>query len=151
MYMVLGARASSLAAVFAIGAFAVGCSRASGEDGEGEQGAGEQLNVRVVNVAVDRVAPGEFTGFIRVTGEVEAINDATVSAEEVGRVREILASRGDWVEQGAPLLKIEDDLLLAQVQEARIWRDRERVVLEPEVAAIQAQQVKRLCCLPKTN
>lgn len=146
----LGSRAVGLTAIFALGTYAIGCSAESGEDGDGNQANGEQQNVRVVNVEVDRVAPGQFTGFIRVTGEVEAINDAVLSAEESGRVREILAARGDWVEQGQPLLKIEDDMLVAQVQEARAsaslaqeeW-DRQRQLWEVDSVGTELMYLQR--------
>ncbi len=95
-----------------------GCS--SGEaDATSDQGALAEENVRVVNVEVTPVRHARFTGFIRVTGEVEALNDVTISAEETGRVTEFLARKGQWVGSGDPIARLEDDFLSAQVDEAR--------------------------------
>jgi RND family efflux transporter MFP subunit len=74
---------------------------------------------RVVNVEVTRVVPTEFTEVIRVTGEVEALFDVTVAAEEPGRVEAFLVEKGGWVERGQPVAQLERDLLQAQVDEAR--------------------------------
>jgi RND family efflux transporter MFP subunit len=108
-----------LVAVVGATVIAVACSQAEGEAGNGDDVDQADVNVRVVNVEAQPVLLGEFTGFIRVTGEVEAIRDATVSAEESGRVHEFLTEKGAWVEQGQALVKLEDDLLLAQTEEAR--------------------------------
>ncbi len=141
-------RVNALVSALAAIAFA-GCSQAEGEAG-GAQNSSERLDVRVVNVEVARVGLSEFTGFIRVTGELEAVNDATVSAEESGRVREILAEKGRWVEQGQPLVKLEDDLLAAQVEEARAaaslareeW-DRQRRLWETDSVGTELMYLQR--------
>jgi RND family efflux transporter MFP subunit len=93
------------------------CAR--GEAGTSEDSAAEQVGARVVNVEVTPVATVEFTGFIRVTGEVEALSDITVAAEESGRVLEFTARKGDRVQQGQAIAKLEDDFLTAQVGEAQ--------------------------------
>ena len=138
-----------LTALLAAAAFATGCSQAAGEAETADTSQG-QLDVRVVNVEVARVGLSEFTGFIRVTGEVEAVNDATVSAEESGQVREILAEKGRWVERGQPLVKLEDDLLAAQVEEARAaaslareeW-DRQRRLWEMDSIGTELMYLQR--------
>jgi RND family efflux transporter MFP subunit len=129
---------------------AVGCTQAEGEAGNGDEAGQEQLNVRVVNVEVQPVQLGEFTGFIRVTGEVEAVNDATVSAEESGRVKELLADRGASVEQGQALIKLEDDILAAQTDEARAaarlaqeeW-ERQRTLWEVDSVGTELMYLQR--------
>ncbi len=102
------------AALFA----AAGCSR--GEvAAASESESPEQANVRVTNVEITPVALGEFRGVIRVTGEVEALYDVTVSAEESGRIERFLVEKGSRVERGQAIVRLESDLLTAQVDEAR--------------------------------
>jgi RND family efflux transporter MFP subunit len=105
---------TAMAAAYAAG----GCSRgeaAAASDTEGTV----QSNVRVVNVEATPVALGEFTGYIRVTGEVEALYDVTISAEESGRIERFLVEKGKRVRSGQAIAKLENDLLSAQVDEAR--------------------------------
>jgi RND family efflux transporter MFP subunit len=95
-----------------------GCSRgevAAANDSETP----EQANVRVTNVEATQVQLGEFRGVIRVTGEVEALYDVTVSAEESGRVESFLVEKGRRVRRGQAIARLESDLLSAQVDEAR--------------------------------
>src|SRR5210317_1060539 len=73
----------------------------------------DQANVRVVNVETKSVSLGEFRGFIRVTGEVEAMYDVTISAEESGRIERFLAEKGQRVRRGQALAQLESDLLSA--------------------------------------
>ncbi len=111
-------RVNVLIAVLTAAAMTAGCSRAAGDAAAAGEAAQEQLDVRVVNVEVTPVELTKFTGFIRVTGEVEALNDVTVSAEESGRIIEFLANKGDRVATGEPIAKLEDNFLSAQVAEA---------------------------------
>ncbi|UCG89258.1 MAG: hypothetical protein JSW71_12245, partial [Gemmatimonadota bacterium] len=101
-----------------IGSLVSACARTEADPPNATDGA-VQIGARVVNVEVTPVALGEFTGFIRVTGEVEALNDITISAEETGRIVRFLASKGQRVRRGEEIAKLEDDFLTAQVGEAR--------------------------------
>ena len=82
--------------------------------------------VKVVNVEATRVESGEFTAFVRITGEAEAEHDITVSAEEGGRLVRFFTEKGDQVGRGAPIAKIDDEILRAQVEEARASAELER-------------------------
>jgi RND family efflux transporter MFP subunit len=102
------------------------CRDADGETAQGSNpGADRQLRsatesgARVVNVEVTAVVPTEFSDVIRATGEVEALNDVTLSAEEAGVIVRLFRDKGAEVERGDPLLKIDDAVLIAQVNEAR--------------------------------
>jgi RND family efflux transporter MFP subunit len=97
------------------------CRQADGETAQHDGAAPAQAaaGVRVVNVEVTPAAASEFVDFVRATGEVEAINDVTLSAEEGGVIVRLYADKGAVVSQGAPLLKIDDAVLAAQVGEAR--------------------------------
>jgi RND family efflux transporter MFP subunit len=84
-----------------------------------EVSAEDEGYVKVVNVEVEEIDSVAFTSYIRLTGEIEALRDVVVSAEESGVIERYLVQKGDYVKRGAPLAKIEDDVLSAQVEEAR--------------------------------
>jgi multidrug resistance efflux pump len=56
-------------------------------------------------------------GSLEASGTIEAV-EVSVSAEVSGRAAEVLVAEGDLVEKGAPLLRLEDELLQAQGQKA---------------------------------
>jgi len=60
---------------------------------------------------------------ITASGEVEAIQSADLRPEVDGRIVEILMREGSEVEAGAPLFRIDDQELLAQVARAQAERD----------------------------
>lgn len=74
--------------------------------------------VKVVNVEVVPITPTDFTTYIRLAGEVEAMNDVVVSAEESGVIERFYVEKGELVKKGAPIAKINDRVLRAQVEEA---------------------------------
>jgi membrane fusion protein, multidrug efflux system len=92
----------------------------SGVGGEVPAGSREAMAApRVVNVEVMAVATEPFADIIGITGTVEAERDITVSAEESGVIREILAEKGRLVRAGQPLARIDDRVLRAQHDQAR--------------------------------
>lgn len=64
------------------------------------------------------ITPDQFDDFIRLSGVIEAIDDATVSAEVSGRVLSI-TRRGEMVEEGDVLARFDDRLIQAQYQTAK--------------------------------
>jgi RND family efflux transporter MFP subunit len=110
-----------MGAVALLGMAAQACRSADGETAQGEASAGDAAaaGVRVVNVEVTKMAPSEFVDVVRATGEVEAVSDVTLSAEEAGVIVRLYRDKGATVRQGDPLLKIDDAVLAPQVTEAR--------------------------------
>jgi membrane fusion protein, multidrug efflux system len=87
------------------------------ESGSGERNAND-LQVREVVVETMRVEPRAFEEIIRVTGTVEAMEDATISAETSGRIRNI-ADRGSVVRQGDVLVELDDRIVRTTLEMAR--------------------------------
>jgi membrane fusion protein, multidrug efflux system len=122
----------------AIAVIAAGCGDAQA-DGPAE---GPAFS-RVINVEVRGLEPEVFSEQIRLTGVAWADQDVTVSAEESGVIREVLAEKGSRVTEGQPLLKIDDAVLRAQVGQARAqadlaqqtWERRERLWQEDRVGS----------------
>ena len=98
---------------------------------------------RVINVETWIVERGEFVEDIRITAVAAANRDATIAAEEAGRIREIYVEKGARVRAGAPILKIDDEVLAAQVDQARsvaelaadTWERRRRLFEEDSVGS----------------
>ena len=98
---------------------------------------------RVLNVEVARVEESSFTEIIRLTGTVQADKDVVVSAEESGVIREITVDKGYWVEAGQAMFRMDDELLKAQVDQARAlanlaqetWDRRKRLFEQDQVGS----------------
>ena len=84
------------------------------------QNENDQTNdrVRLIPVETINIVSGEFEDYIRLTGTVEAINDAVVSSESSGRILSI-ANRGDRVARGGILARLDDRVLQAQYEAAK--------------------------------
>jgi RND family efflux transporter MFP subunit len=122
---------STLALLATVGLAACGSAQADGT----EDAAANEAYVRVINVEVTTLDTETFIEEIRLTSVAMANQDVEVAAEESGVIRELFADRGDRVEEGAPIAKIDDRLLSTQVAQARAaselanqtWQRRERL------------------------
>ncbi|MEJ2547235.1 MAG: efflux RND transporter periplasmic adaptor subunit [Gemmatimonadota bacterium] len=114
--------------------FATACGAGSASESDAGADAAEPY-VKIVNVEVTRVAPEDFTAFVRITGEAEAEDDITVSAQEGGLLLRYYVEKGQRVGRGAPIAKIDDAILRAQVEEARAGAtlDRERFLRQKQL------------------
>ncbi len=102
-----------------VAALSMACAPAGGAQGQdGGDGPGEDAPVRVVNVETVTVEPRPFTSFVRIVGTVEAERDVVVTAQEGGTVEALVARKGARVAPGAPLIRIDDDVLRAQLDQA---------------------------------
>jgi len=120
---------------------AAACGSAEAENGE--NGDAAEGYVRIINVEVSPVEPQRFVEEIRLTSVAMANQDVLVAAEESGVIREIYKDRGDRVEEGEPIAKIDDRVLTAQVDQARAaadlaqqtWERRKRLWEEERVGS----------------
>jgi membrane fusion protein, multidrug efflux system len=88
--------------------------------GGGGGGGGGQMGLPVeVAVARTDTVRDEITA----TGEIEALQSIDLRPEVDGRIVEIVAREGQEVEQGAPLIKVDDAQLKAQVAQLEAQRD----------------------------
>lgn len=97
--------------------------------------------VRVINVEVTEVQPRTFTERIHLTATAQANRDVMVSAEEAGVIREILVEKGAVVRAGQPLLRIDDAVLAAQVEQARAAAELARETWERRRALWEEDRV----------
>jgi membrane fusion protein (multidrug efflux system) len=99
-------------------AAAAGCGGGTATEDETVEEAAESF-VKVVNVEIRRVESTDFTSYVRLTGAVEALEDVVISSQESGVIRQIIADKGTRVRAGQPIARIDDEILAAQVDEAR--------------------------------
>ena len=74
--------------------------------------------VRMIPVETVTVEMGDFEDYIRLTGTVEAMNDAIISSESSGRILSI-SDRGQRVRQGEMIAQMDDRVLRSQYEAAR--------------------------------
>ena len=116
-------------------ALAVACGKAESGTGGGAGGGGgpPPMPVDVAVARADRVVDA-----IPATGQVEAIQSIDVRPEVSGRIVQIMVREGQEVAKGAPLFKVDDAELKAQVARAEAERD----------LAAQVMAVHRRLALP---
>ncbi len=93
--------------------------------------------------------PTAFTDIIEVTGSVEALDDATLSAQTAGTVT-MLADRGARIAEGKPVARINADEARAAVEQARarykLAQDRferqEPLYRDSIISALEFEQVR---------
>lgn len=95
--------------------------------GHGGPGGGGEMPPSAVEVAVAR--SDTVVDAIDATGQVEAIQAIELRPEIEGRIVAIPATEGTEVEAGAPLVRIDDQELKAQVAKAEADRDLARQAL----------------------
>lgn len=71
-----------------------------------------------INVKVMTVQPEAFDDVIKVIGTVKPAEDIMVASEEGGKVEHWMVSKGAFVRKGQALLRLNDDLLQAQLKAA---------------------------------
>lgn len=106
----------SLVCIAVTALLAAGCSGADGVDTTDEALASTE-NVRKIRVETLLLKPGVFKDVIELTGTVEAINDATLSAQSAGTV-EMIAPLGKRVARGAIIAQLDQDLVSAAYVQA---------------------------------
>lgn len=111
-------RGRNAAVVLLLAAVAAGCGSTEAT-GDEAGNAGQNAYVKVVNVVIQALEPSEFTSYVRLTGVVEAFEDVVVSSQESGVIRRVIAQKGSRVRAGQALVQIDDEILAAQVDEAR--------------------------------
>ncbi len=133
-----------LAGLLLAGAAACGETADGTEAPQSDSGAeagGEAGFSRIINVEVRTIEAERFVEQVRLTGVVGADRDVVVAAEESGRVVEVMVVKGQWVEEGAPLVRLDSELLEAQVAQAEAratlaeetWERRRRLWEEDRV------------------
>jgi HlyD family secretion protein len=70
----------------------------------------------------------QSNNLIRASGTIETV-EFLIASERAGRVAEVMVQKGDQVEAGDPLFRLDDDLLQSQRQQALAALDSARANL----------------------
>ncbi len=87
-------------------------------NGEPETSENNNNGARLIPVETVTIVQGDFEDFIRLTGTVEALEDATISAEASGRILSI-SDRGDQIQRGGVIARLDDRVIQAQFDAAK--------------------------------
>ncbi|AXI99847.1 membrane fusion protein, multidrug efflux system [Cyclonatronum proteinivorum] len=98
-----------------LGLFITACDELNENEENGERV--REIAVETITLTADR-----FDDFIRLTGSVEAVSDAVISAEASGQVLRI-AERGQRVNRNGLIASLDDRMLEANVRAARAGFD----------------------------
>jgi membrane fusion protein (multidrug efflux system) len=109
--------------------------RSGGEANAQEEGAGGPASMPPMPVDVDTARQRPVVDAVRATGRIDAVQAVDLRPDEQGRVTALLFREGQFVAKGAPLIKIDDDMLRAQAERAKADRD---------LAGQQLERMRRL-------
>ncbi len=74
---------------------------------------------RVVLVTVEKVSEGMTSPTVMITGSAYFSESSSVAAESAGKVLKVFVNEGDAVEIGQPLARLDDTLLLFNIESAK--------------------------------
>ncbi len=127
-----------LAAVFLLmkgrGGQAAQDGKAAAEGG-GAPAAGGPPAMPPMPVDVDTARREAVVDAVRATGRIEANQAIELRPDEQGRITELLFREGQMVAEGAPLVKVDDAMIKAQLERAKADKD---------LSTQQLERVKRL-------
>jgi membrane fusion protein (multidrug efflux system) len=112
--------------VLLLGAAAVACNGAEGKSKGAAAGAGSGGGMPPMPVEVVAARSDTVVDAILATGQIEAMQSVELRPDIEGRIAEILVREGATVARGAPLFKVDDAELRAEVAQAEAERDLAR-------------------------
>jgi RND family efflux transporter MFP subunit len=102
----------TLSTIIAVSIFAISCN----SDADENQNNGNE-RARLIPVETITIEMGSFEDYIRLTGTVEALEDALISSETSGRILSI-AQRGQFIRKGDVIAQMDDRVIRAQYEAA---------------------------------
>ncbi len=106
-----------------------GCAGADGSDGTATATDEDRVARRSIRIETLVLQPTTFEDIIELTGTVESLNDATLSAQSAGTV-EYLAPLGLRVARGAVIARIDQGLVKAGLQQTEAQVENAQASLE---------------------
>lgn len=89
------------------------------------------------------VRRGEFVVKLRETGNLEALLSVEVRSNVEGEIEKIFVKEGEFVEEGQELLKIDDEQILEQRNQAKAYRDAQEAQHKRAVLQIDLTKKKQ--------
>jgi len=97
-----------------------------------------------VDVRIEIIKPQRLTDAIQVAGTVKAFEDANISPEEGGIVREWKVKKGQWVKKGDLIVVLKDDMLKAGWDAAEAQYKIAELNLEKQQKVFEEQGISEL-------
>lgn len=103
-------------------------------------GAGKTIARETIPVETLALWPRDHVDTFEITGLVKADEDVQVASETSGRITEVNFDQGDWVEKGELLVRLDDDVVQAQIRRLRATIERVRTQLETARKDLQREE-----------
>ncbi len=100
--------------------------------------------VQPVYVRVEIVTPGQLVDAIQVAGTVKAYEDASLSPEEGGVVKEWVVPKGRYVRKGDLIVLLRDEVIRASYDAARAQYEMAELNLEKQKGVYEQQGISEL-------
>jgi membrane fusion protein, multidrug efflux system len=92
---------------------------------------GEQVENRSgTSVTVTEITTGPFDNYFRINGSVEAVREAMISPEINGQLKNIYVNKGQRVERGQPVARLNTSVLENNIEELKTNMNLARTVYE---------------------
>ncbi|MFW5757510.1 MAG: efflux RND transporter periplasmic adaptor subunit [Bacteroidota bacterium] len=76
-------------------------------------------NRQKMKVTAQEIKKETFTNYVTVKGTVEAVNEATISPETNGQIRQIMVKKGEMVEKGQTLARLNTSVIENNIAETK--------------------------------
>jgi membrane fusion protein (multidrug efflux system) len=110
----------------------------------GKPGTDTNNKVQPVNVQVEVLKPSRLVDGLRVSGTVKAIEDANMSPEEGGVVKEWMAKKGQIVKKGDLIVILKDEVMKASLDAAEAQYKMADLNLEKQRKVFDQQGISEL-------
>lgn len=105
-----------------------------------EKVGGEKSETGLIPIQVKQVVPEQFSRYIEYSAKVEAIEDAKISTEASGIIKDIYVVRGQQVRKGQPIAKVSSETVETSISEIETQIELARDVYEKQ-KALWAQKI----------
>ncbi|PID80070.1 hypothetical protein CSA17_03545 [bacterium DOLJORAL78_65_58] len=109
-----------------------------------EENTREKSQEKATNVRILEMAPGSMTEYFEITGPIQPVRGADLSAEEMGPVVALSAAKGQAVQAGEVILRQQRDILEAEMKARESQADAAAFNLDKVQKLFDAQKISRL-------
>jgi RND family efflux transporter MFP subunit len=114
-----------------------------------EEGLLSESEIEVLPVSVEKVMRGDLERTFKFSGILKPRKDLMVISQTQGQVEEVRYELGDYVTKGVEIVKVEDDLLSAQLKVAeanfeKAQKDIERFEKMAEIDGVTKDQLEKM-------
>lgn len=105
---------------------------ATDEVGLDNEAGSSQEEIKTLAVEVKEVEPESFSRYFEVTGHMEAVQDAYISPEINGQIKEVSIERGARVRKGELLIRLNSDITEKNIDEVKTSLELARKIYEKQ-------------------